>query len=207
MNWVDVIQNEPEWFALRSGRVGGSDAAKVMANYPKAFGTQANDLAVKLALEQINGEPIISDYSNQHMDRGREQEPVAKALYEAEHFTDVTNGGYFILSDIEGASPDGRVGDNGLIEIKSVIYSTQFATVKRREPDPAYKYQLFHELRCSGLEWIDYVSYCSTFPQGRQLFTYRIFAEDCGDAFRAIGSRMDEFRELVEDKKSVILRG
>jgi len=202
--WVDIEQNTPEWFQLRSGRFGGSSIGTIMANYGKAFGAPAHKLAVKIAIEQITGAPIESTYSNAHMERGHEQEPIARQLYEMEYFCDVTNGGYFIGDDYTGVSPDGLVGENGEIEIKSVIASVQFDTVKRGKHDPSYKWQLPFELKISGREWIDYISFCSEFPEGKRLFVERIHADDFNDQFKMLNIRTDEFKRLIDDKKKTI---
>lgn len=202
--WVDVEQNTPEWFQLRAGRFGGSSIGTIMANYGKAFGTPAHKLAVKIALEQLRGEPIESLYSNAHMERGHEQEPIARQLYEIEYFCDVTNGGYFIGDGYTGVSPDGLVGKNGSVEIKSVIASVQFDTVKRGKHDPAYKWQLPFDLKVSRREWIDYISFCSEFPKGKRLFVERLYADDLKDKFEMIDKRVAEFTALINEKKKVI---
>jgi hypothetical protein len=118
--FYDVAQNEDEWFALRAGRLTSSKLGTIMANYGKAFGEPAKKYAVNIAIEQITGKPIASTYTNEHMERGHEQEPVARMLYEEENFTEITNGGFF-GSEFIGCSPDGLEGNNGVIEIKSVI--------------------------------------------------------------------------------------
>lgn len=200
-----VEQNSDEWFALRCGRVGGSSIGKVMANFGKAFGQPARDLAVRLALEQVTGEKTESGYTNGHMERGHEQEPVARALYEERNFCEVQGGGYFSYFSDEGVSPDGLVYGNGIIEIKSVIETTHFATIKRNSFDPAYSWQIYNELRITGREWIDFVSFCATFPEGKRLFVHRVHAVDCTDKFKMIDDRMAEFRPLVEDAKRTIM--
>ena len=206
MKWIDVQQNSDEWVALRVGRIGGSSIGTIMANYGKAFGEPAHSLAVKIALEQIKGESFESSYTNAHMERGHEQEPIARALYESEYFCDVTNGGYIIVSDNIGVSPDGLVYDDGLIEIKSVISSVQFKTVKRGKFDPSYKWQLAFNLKCSERDWIDYVSFCAEFPEGKRLFVQRLTQEDFAEEFEMIITRLAEFRNLVSEKKEVINR-
>jgi len=206
MIWHDVEQNSDTWLDLRCGKVGGSSMSKVMANLGKAFGPPAHDLAVQIAIEQITGKRQESTYTNAHMDRGHEQEPIAKALYEQEYFCEVQNGGYFDSEDITGVSPDGLVDDDGAIEIKSVIQSVHFATVQRGKFDPSYKWQLYSELLLTGRDWIDFISFCATFPEGKRLFVDRIYRKDCGEQFEMINTRIAEFKELVDEKKKVIAR-
>ena len=203
MVFHDVEQQTDQWFQLRCGHIGGSSIGKIMANHGKAFGQPAHDLAVKIAIEQITGNPQESNYTNQHMERGHEQEPIARALYEETFFCRVGNGGFY-EDDIYGVSPDGRVDDDGLIEIKSVIYTVHYANIARGSYDPSYKWQLFLELKVSEREWIDFVSFCSTFPEGKRLYTFKLNREECDKEFGLIDERMGQFRELVSEKKRII---
>lgn len=202
--WIDIRQNTDEWLDMRAGKVGGSSIGKIMANYGKAFGEPAKKLAVQLAIEQITGKPILSSFTNDHMSRGHEQEPIARALYEDTFFCEVTNGGMFDNGKT-GISPDGLVYDDGIIEIKSVIASVQFATVKRMNIDPSYKWQCVFNLKESGRDWLDYVSFCAEFPQGKRLFDYRIIKGNVQEQFEMIDSRLNEFWPLVEESKEIIL--
>jgi len=204
MKWLDIEQNTDEWMDLRIGRVGGSSMGKIMANYGKAFGPPAQDLSVRIALEKIKGISHGSSFSNEHMERGHEQEPIARRLYEDTTFCDVTNGGYYIVDDDIGVSPDGLVYEDGIIEIKSVIDTVHYKTIKRDAPDPKYKWQLAFNLLCSGREWIDYVEFCSDFPEGKRLFTHRILKDDCLEEFDMINSRLSEFNKMVSERITVI---
>jgi hypothetical protein len=201
MKWHDVEQSEDsEWMDLRMGKVGGSSIGKVMANYGKAFGNPAHDVALKIALEKITGIRQEGGYSNSDMERGHEQEPIARMLYEEQTFCNVTNGGFYDASEYEGISPDGRVLDSGLIEIKSVIATRHWPTIKRGSFNPSYKWQLLFNLKCSCRDWIDYVEYCSEFPKGKQLFIQRIHFSESLDMFQMIDNRMNEFIDLIDDK-------
>jgi len=202
--FFDVDQNSDEWFGMRGGKLTSSKLGVIMANYGKAFGEPAKKYAVNIAIEQITGNPIASNYSNEHMERGHEQEPVARALYEDETFCDVTNGGFF-GSDFIGCSPDGLVCDDGVIEIKSVISSVHYSNVKRQNVDPAYRWQCYGNLKFTDRKWLDFISYCADYPQGKQLFIYRIKPEDLTEEFKQIDDRIQQFKKLVDDtKKSII---
>jgi len=202
-NFIDIDQNSDEWFDLRAGKLTGSAAGKIMANYGKAFGNPAHALAVQIALEQITGNTISSNYTNAHMDRGHEQEPIARAEYERTYFCDVLNGGFFD-NDKTGVSVDGRVLPDGIVEIKSHIHSVHFVNVKRGEFNPDYKWQYYFNLKETGAEWIDTISFCADFPEGNRICVYRIWAKDSEEEFKQIESRTAEFFELVGDKKRVI---
>lgn len=203
-NFKDVEQNTDEWFLLRSGKLTSSKMGTVMAKYGQSFGEPAKKYAVNIAIEQITGNAISSNYTNDHMQRGHDQEPVARMIYEDLFFCDVTNGGFF-ESEFVGCSPDGLVDTDGLIEIKSVISSIHFANIKRQDLDPAYKWQCIANLYFTGRQWIDFVSYCEDFPEGKNLFVKRLHAKDLANEFDMINTRILEFKKLVESTKQLIL--
>lgn len=203
MKFHDVDQNSDEWFKLRGGRLTSSKLGTIMANFGKAFGDPAKKYAVNVAIEQITGEAISSTYSNEHMERGHEQEPIARAAYEDEFFCEVDNGGFFDLGFV-GCSPDGLVGDTGLIEIKSVIGSVHYANIKRQAVDPAYKWQCIGNLKFTSREWIDFISYSADFPEDKQLFVVRMHKKDLQQEFEMIDQRIKQFEALVKQTKETI---
>ncbi|KJI62218.1 lambda exonuclease family protein [Enterobacter hormaechei] len=204
MIWHDVEQNREEWDALRLGKATASNFGLIMANDGKAFGEPARRYALQLALEQIKGCKSEYGFSNDHMERGHEQEPIARMLYEEMNFVDVDNGGFFD-HETYGDSPDGLVGQDGLVEIKSVIAATHYSTLTRGSFDPAYRWQLVGHLDCSGRDWVDFISYCSDFPDGKQLIVYRLTAAECESEIARLRARRKDFLELVADTKRRIL--
>lgn len=204
MKFHNVDQNTDEWIDLRAGKVTGSPFGKIMANEGKAFGPPANAYAIQIAIERMTGEAQGGGYSNGHMERGHEQEPLARKAYEDEYFCDVSNGGFFDCGN-EGCSPDGLVYDDGLIEIKSVIPSVHYQTVKRNSFDPSYKWQLYFNLQKTGRKWIDFVSYCHDYPRGKKLFVHRLKAIDLTEIFDRMDARLKEFERLVIEVKNNII--
>jgi hypothetical protein len=202
-NFHDIEQNSDEWFSMRGGLITSSKLGTIMANYGKSFGEPAKKYAVNIAIEQITGNAISSTYSNAHMERGHEQEPIARMLYEDEHFCDVENGGFFEDGEV-GCSPDGLPA-GGVIEIKSVIATTHYANVKRGSLDPAYKWQCYGNLLFTGRNWLDFVSYCEDFPEDKQLFIHRIHKDNSTEEFNMIMSRIAMFKELISSSKKLIL--
>lgn len=204
MQWLDVEQDTDLWMDVRPGKLTGSSVAKVMANCGKAFGDPAKKLASIIACEQVTGKRNqIDNYSNEHMERGHIQEPLARMLYEDTYFVDVTNGGFYDCGRL-GFSPDGRINNDGLIEIKSVIIPAHVSTIKRGGIDPAYKWQVYFNLANSDREWIDFVSYCDDFPIQTRLFTHRTYRDDITEEATMMDSRINEFFELVEELKIIV---
>lgn len=202
--WHDVEQNSEEWENLRLGKITSSSFSIIMANYGKAFGEPAKKYALKLALERIKNCKSEYNYSNAHMERGHEQEPIARMLYEDLYFTEVTNGGFFDCG-FYGDSPDGLVGNNGVIEIKSVIDTTHYANIKRGSIDPSYKWQVIGHLDCTGREWCDFISYCADFPENSQILVYRMHRHEVEQDIERLRERREKFNELVEQIKQQIL--
>jgi hypothetical protein len=175
-----------------------------MANYGKAFGDPAKKYAVSIALGQITGKVDPLGYSNEHMERGHEDEPLARMAYEAQTFTIVKNGGFFFDGD-QGCSPDGLISTTGATEIKSAIPSIHFERIRKQSYDSSYKWQLINNMKLPGLEWIDFVSYCKSFPDDKKLFIVRLYANQFKEEYKMIDTRLSEFRELIEETKQTIL--
>ena len=200
MIFYDVEQNSDEWMALRCGKATASNFGSFMANEGKAFGDPAKDYALQIALEIITGRKAEHGFSNSHTERGHEQEPIARKMYEDITFSEVTNGGFFCHGTY-GDSPDGLVSSgqsDGVIEIKSVIAKTHNATLKRNSFDPSYKWQLIGHLDCTGRDWVDFVSFCSDFPVGKQLIVHRLHRNDYLDELARLNSRRAEFLQLIQ---------
>lgn len=196
MIFHDVQQNTEEWFSLRRGKVTASNFGTFMANEGKAFGEPAKRYAVQVALEQINNVRVENGYTNDHLERGKEQEQIARMLYEDEYFCDVLNGGFFDHGEY-GDSPDGLVNNEGAIEIKCVTPAIHYATLKRNSFDPAYTWQLIGHLDCTQRDWVDFVSYCPEFPKEKQLIVYRLNKSDYGDYINRLRNRRNDYLCLV----------
>lgn len=199
----DVQQNTDEWHQLRLGKATASQFSVFMANLGKPFGEPAQRYALQIALERLTGRRAEHSFQNEHMERGHAQEPLAKMLYADTFFCEVANGGFFCW-DKWGDSPDGLVGADGVVEIKSVIASTHYATLTRGSYDPAYKWQLVGHLDCTGRQWVDFISYCSDFPPEAQLFVHRVYREQVEKELASLRERRAEFLSLVAKTMSEI---
>jgi hypothetical protein len=203
--FYDIEQNTDEWFDMRGGVLNGSKLGIVMANFGKAFGEPAKRYAVDIAIEQITGRPTASNYSNSSMDFGHEQEPVAVNEYEQRYFCEVSNGGFF-KSDFIGCSPDGLLYDNGVIEIKSAeSNSIHYQRIRKNNIDSQYKWQCIGNLKFTGRDYLDFISWCPSFPDERSLFVKRIETEQLKKEFEMIETRVADFRSLVNEVRKNIL--
>lgn len=163
----DLEQGTDEWLAARCGIVTASVVGQLIT--PKTVKPAVNDysraLTMTLAAERITGhvEPI---HMNADMERGTLDEPFARDIY-SEHFAPATEVGFMVRDDFGfriGYSPDGLVGDDGLIEIKSRKQKKQLATILADEVPLENMAQIQTGLLVTGREWLDYVSYCGGMP-------------------------------------------
>jgi hypothetical protein len=166
----DIEQGTPEWHDQRRGIVTASVVGKLLTPTLKvADNDYSRGLTTTLAAERITGwteeTPMTSD-----MWRGVESEPFARELY-AEHFAPVTEVGFMSRGEdgwTLGYSPDGLVGDDGLIEIKAPRAKTHLRTILADEVPTHYMPQLQAGLLVSGRKWIDFVSYVGGMPLYRK---------------------------------------
>lgn len=203
MIFHDIQQNTESWLDLRLGKATASKFGIIMANEGRAFGDPAKDYALQLALELATGKRAEFSFSNDHTERGHEQEPIARELYSEMNFVSVDNGGFFDWLDY-GDSPDGLIGNDGVLEVKSVVAKTHYATLRRGNYDPSYKWQLIGHLDCTGRQWVDFASYCSDFPPARQLITYRLHRAECEDEIKRLRERRNDFLQLVQEIRYIV---
>tara|TARA_R100000951_G_scaffold114801_2_gene120884 strand:+ start:170 stop:793 length:624 start_codon:yes stop_codon:yes gene_type:complete len=196
-----VDQNTDEWLNLRCGKYTSSNFPKICANMGKAFGTPAIKYARKKALEQVTKTLDNSDkFSNSYMERGHELEPIAIELYERETFNKVDNGGFY-CNEFLGDSPDGLVGSDGCVEVKSVISNTHWERIEKGGYDTSYKWQIQGHLLLSNRQWCDFISYCPEFIP-RPLYVYRV--ERNTEMLEQLKTRLSEFHELVKSKTKLL---
>lgn len=165
--YTELHQGSDEWLAARCGIVTASTVGQLIT--PRTIKAAANDtsraLAVTLTAERITGhvEPI---HPNADMTRGTLDEPFARDLY-SEHYAPAVEVGFMTRDDWGhriGYSPDGLVGDDGLIEIKSRRQKKHLATILADEVPLENMAQIQAGLLVSGRDWLDYVSYCGGMP-------------------------------------------
>lgn len=170
-------QRSSEWFAARLGNVTASRVKDVMASgrggAPSA--TRKNYM-MELLCERLTGQQGGTDLSrNAAVQRGVELEPFACMAYEADKGVMVIETGLVMHPTIAGfgASPDGLVGDKGLIEIKCPNTATHIATMQAGRHDPQYEWQMLAQIACTDRDWVDFVSYDDRLPEPLQYICHR----------------------------------
>lgn len=172
MKVIDAVQGTPEWLSARAGKVTASMISAVLMK-PETAGFR--DYQAQLVAEILTGKPQGSDYTNVHMQFGTETEPLARSAYEAETGFSVDEVGLCIHPTIEraGASPDGLVGNSGLVEIKCPKPATHLAYLIAGVVPAAYRNQMMWQMAVTGRDWCDFVSFRPDLPEHLQLFIVR----------------------------------
>jgi putative phage-type endonuclease len=165
-------QGTPEWFAARLGRVTASRIADVMMK-PTTAGYQ--NYRAQLVCERLTGQPTET-FTSAAMQHGTDTEPQARAMYTLLTGNDVQEVGFIPHPTLEmsGASPDGLVGDAGLIEIKAPQPATHIKTLTGANIDRKYLLQMHWQMICTGRDWCDFVSFSPALPAEMQLFRKRV---------------------------------
>ena len=198
------IQGTPEWLSERAGKVTASMVSAVLAK-PETAGYR--DYQAQLVAEILTGKPQGSDYTNAHMAFGTEMEPLARSAYEAETGFSVDEVGFCQHPTIEraGASPDGLVGDSGLVEIKCPKVATHLAYLIAGVVPATYKNQMMWQMACSGRDWCDFASFRPDLPEHLQLFIIRFKRdpERIKELETAVVAFLDSVDKMINQLKKV----
>jgi len=165
-------QGTPEWHAARLGKVTASKINDVMAKL-KGGGEAAGrrNYRAQLVAERLTGEPTET-YCSDAMRRGSEMEPLAREAYEFLTGTTVEQIGFIDHPTIPmtGCSPDGLIGDDGMLEIKCPNTATHIDWLLGGKVPPEHVNQMRWQMECAGREWCDFASYDPRLPVELQLF-------------------------------------
>ena len=197
---ADIVQGSASWFADRLGKVTASRVADVIAKTKSGYSTSRENYCVELALERITGKRSES-FSNAAMTWGTETEPLARAKYEAMTGAIVDEVGMVPHPSIAmtGASPDGLIDDDGLIEIKCPQSATHAKTLLSQKPDGKYITQMMWQMICTGRKYCDFVSFDPRFPEHLQLCVIRVDrdAQRCAELESEVVVFLAEVAEMV----------
>lgn len=196
---TNIIQGSPEWFDIRRGKVTASRVADVIAKTRNGWGASRANYMAQLIAERLTGTTAES-FSNATMQWGTDTEPQARAAYEFMQDVDVTEIGFVVhpLITASGASPDGLVGENGMVEIKCPNTATHIDTLLGKGIPSRYLTQMQWQIACTGREWCDFVSYNPRMPERMNLFVERIAADR--ELARELEGHIQEFIGELDDK-------
>lgn len=179
MKVIDCEQNSAEWLAARCGSLGASSIADMVAKTRTGWGASRFNLAARIVCERLTGTPQES-YTNAAMQWGHDTEPQARAMYEFMRDVAVQQVGLVLHPSISKshASPDGLVGDDGLIEIKCPNTATHIETLLSEDVEGKYVKQMQWQMACCGRAWCDFVSFDPRLPAEMQMFVQRVRRDD-----------------------------
>jgi YqaJ-like viral recombinase domain len=165
-------QGSEGWALARAGHCTSSEFAAVLA---KGEGKTRRAYMRRVLAERLTGKPI-EVYRNAHMDRGNEQEPLARDAYEVQtgHLVELVGFGKHDTIEWCGCSPDGLVDTDGGIEAKCVIPTVQLETIMAGKYPSEHVAQVQGNLWISGRKWWDFVSFCPELPERLRLYIYRV---------------------------------
>lgn len=175
----DVIQGSAEWKALRAGKVTASRIADMVAKTKTGWGASRANYAAQLVAERLTGE-VADGYTNAAMQWGVDNEADARTAYEFRSDATVTEVGFVEHPSIPmaGASPDGLVGADGLVEIKCPNTATHIDTLLSPDADTKYVLQMQWQMACTGRQWCDFVSFDPRLPEAMRLVVIRVNRDD-----------------------------
>ena len=172
---IEVVQGSEAWFAARLGNVTASRVADVIAKTKSGYSASRDNYMAQLICERMTN-TVAESFSSAAMQWGTETEPLARAAYESYADVLVDQVGYVPHPVINraGASPDGLVGADGLLEIKCPNTATHIETLLSEKVPSKYITQMQWQMACTGRLWCDFVSFDPRLPDGLQLFVKRV---------------------------------
>jgi putative phage-type endonuclease len=172
-------QRSPEWYAARLGKVTASRVADIIAKTKSGYSTSRANYMAELVCERLTGKQG-DFYQNAAMVWGTETEPMARSAYEAHSGNLVTETGLVLHPSIAnaGASPDGLIDEDGLVEIKCPNTSTHIDTLLDEKVPSKYVTQIMWQMACTERKWCDFVSFDPRMPEHMQLFVKRVESDD-----------------------------
>jgi len=193
-------QRTEEWYASRIGKVTASRVADIVAKTKTGYSASRAKYMGELLCERLTGSRGDT-YQNAAMVWGVNTEPQARVAYEAFLGELVEEVGFIPHPTIEmaGASPDGLVGEEGLVEIKCPTTITHIDTLLSITIPQQYMTQMQWQMACTSRKWCDFVSYDPRLPEHMQMFIHRVERDN-----KMIAELEGEVVKFIEEMESKI---
>lgn len=168
-------QGTDAWHLLRLGRVTASRVSDVLSKGKSGESASRRNYRIELVAQRLTGQPGES-FTNAAIEWGTATEPLARVAYELKHNTSVMEVAFVEHPTIEwfGCSPDGLVGDDGLIEIKCPNTTTHLDWMEEGKAPSKHIPQMMAQMACTSRSWCDFVSFDPRLPEDLQLFIVRV---------------------------------
>lgn len=179
MSDATILQGTPEWRLQRLGKASASRISDIISTTKSGYSNSRGNYMADLLCERLTGEPAKS-FTTIDMRWGTDTEPFARDTYAFYRDVSVQQVGFLLHPSISdaGASPDGLVGDNGLVEIKCPLTATHIETVLSDNVPTKYIPQMQFQLAVTGRAWCDFVSFDPRLPEEMRLFVKRVERDD-----------------------------
>lgn len=177
---ANAAQDDAGWMLARAGKFTASRASDLMAKTKTGPSASRGNLIALLAVERLTGQ-CVETYQNAAMQRGIETEAEARDAYSFAKGVAVDEAGFIPCDQLPntGCSPDGLVGDDGLVEIKCPASMAKHLDALRSGAHAVeYRWQLQHQLMVTGRAWVDATSYDPRFPEHLQLAVTRVYRDE-----------------------------
>jgi putative phage-type endonuclease len=195
-----IEQRSAEWEVLRLGKVTASKIADVMAKTKSGYSASRANYMSALLIERLTGRRE-EGFTSAAMQWGTDTEPQARAAYEFMEGHTVEEVGFvdhpFVR--MSGASPDGFVGDDGLVEIKCPNTATHLELMLTDKIPAKYISQMQWQMACTGRAWCDFVSFDPRLPENLMLYVRRVARDDAAiaDMEAEVTKFLDELDETI----------
>lgn len=195
-------QQSEEWFAARLGRVTASRVADVIARTKTGPSASRANYMAELVAERLTG-ARSETFTNAAMAWGTDNEPEARLAYEFRTDVTVEQVGFIPHPSIEmsGASPDGIVATDGLVEFKCPNTATHIETLLTGTIPGKYETQMLWQMACTGRAWCDFASFDPRLPEEMRLFVKRFDRDD-----KRIAEMEEQVREFLFELDTTVRR-
>lgn len=196
-------QRTAEWFAARLGKATASKIADLTATTKSGPAASRANYAAQLVAERLTGEPAET-FTSPAMQWGNDTEAEARAAYCFFRDEAVVEVGFVDHPTVamSGASPDGLVGDDGLLELKCPNTATHILTLTGKSVPGKYVKQIMWQLACTGRKWCDFASYDPRLPESMRLLVIRLHRDDAMIA--ELEAEVSTFLAEVEETVSTL---
>lgn len=198
-----IEQRTDEWFAQRLGKVTASNLDAVMATGRNGSPSvsRANYMS-QLLIQRLGGASFDSVPMTDAIQWGIEKEDEARVNYEFDNDCDIEEVGFIDhpTIDMTGASPDGLVGSDGLVEIKCPNTTTHFEFIDSGKISRKYMLQMQWQMACTERSWCDFISYDPRLPTGLQMEIKRIHIDE--EKVASITEKVKRFLYELDEKES-----
>lgn len=177
---TEIIQGSPEWHALRCGRATASRIADIVAKTKTGVSAMRATYMGELIAERLTG-VVVEGFKSAAMQHGTDTEAEARTAYEWLYDCEVEQVAFVEHPTIamSGASPDGLVGAQGMVEFKAPNTATHIETLLGGSVPGRYITQVQWQMACRPeRKWVDWCSYDNRMPENMRLFVRRIARDD-----------------------------